>query len=100
MSVVELNKKRKEIILNVENLKAEKNKFSKEIGELMRNKETEKANELKDRVSKINVEIEKMDPELEKVQEELNSLASTIPNIPNDNMPVGLDEEENIEIRK
>jgi seryl-tRNA synthetase len=47
ISVVDLNKKRKELILEVENLKAQKNQTSKKIGELMRDKKNDEATKLK-----------------------------------------------------
>jgi seryl-tRNA synthetase len=99
ISVVDLNKKRKELILEVENLKAQKNQTSKKIGELMRDKKNDEAAKLKASVTEINEAIEKGDAELEATITKLNQINAGIPNIPNDGIPVGADENDNVVVR-
>ncbi|ASZ08777.1 serine--tRNA ligase [Mesoplasma chauliocola] len=96
---VELNIQRKTILKNVESLKANKNNLSKQVGELMRDKKIEEANKIKEEVSLINTNIDKFDEKLKYVQEQLTYKLQNIPNIPNDNMPLGEDENDNVEIR-
>ncbi|ATQ35182.1 seryl-tRNA synthetase [Mesoplasma entomophilum] len=96
---VELNIQRKSILKEVENLKANKNNLSKQVGELMRNKQVEEANKIKNDVASINTKIDTLDEKLKEVQEELTIKLQNIPNIPNDDMPVGNDDNDNVEVR-
>lgn len=96
---VKLNLQRKAILKEVESLKANKNNLSKQVCELMRNKEIEKANEFKNEVTSINLKIDNLDEQLKTVQEELIFKLKNIPNIPNENMPVGVDDNDNVEVR-
>ncbi|ATI72974.1 serine--tRNA ligase [Mesoplasma florum] len=97
---VELNVQRKSILKEVENLKANKNNLSKQVGELMRNKQSDEANKIKEEVTLINSKIEKLDNSLKLVQEQLTNKLQNIPNIPNDNMPIGNDDNDNVEVRQ
>ncbi|ALD65915.1 serine--tRNA ligase [Spiroplasma cantharicola] len=97
--IVELNSKRKKITFKVEELKAKKNKISKDIGILAKNNNKNEIEKLKKEVSKINQEVEKLDNDLRLINDEINSKLSYIPNIPNDNIPLGKDENDNIEIK-
>jgi len=84
----------------IEDLQAKRNSLSKEIGLYMRNKEIDKANEIKKEVEEIKKEITLLEEELNELNEKLYSKALTIPNIPDEDVPVGNDEEDNIEIKK
>lgn len=96
---VELNLQRKAILKEVETLKANKNNLSKQVGELMRDKQIDEANKIKDEVTSINLTIDKLDEQLKSVQEQLTVKLQNIPNIPNDHMPVGADDNDNVEVR-
>ncbi|AGR41709.1 serine--tRNA ligase [Spiroplasma diminutum] len=98
--VVKLNSQRKKITFEVEELKSEKNKMSKEIGNLARENKQEEIEKIKNSVSKINLKIEELDIELKTINDELNLKLSYIPNIPNENIPLGIDDNDNIEIKK
>ncbi len=78
-------------------LRSEKNKLSASIGELMRDKKIDEANEIKTKIGEMNKEIE----ELEKREEELESLIKTdmmvIPNIIAPDVPIGEDDSKNVE---
>jgi seryl-tRNA synthetase len=84
----------------IESLQAKRNSLSKEIGNFMRNKEVEKANEIKKEVENIKNEIVILEEELNKINDELTKKALSIPNIPDDDVPVGVDENDNVEIKK
>ena len=94
-----LFEKKKEIIKNLEELKAKRNTLSKEIGKLIRENK-EEAEKLKEEVSKLKDKIEKLDKELKTIDEKLTQKALIIPNIPDDDVPVGQDENDNVEIKK
>ncbi|AUM62258.1 serine--tRNA ligase [Spiroplasma monobiae] len=98
--IVELNLQRKKITFEVEELKSEKNKISKDIGVLARENKKDEIEKLKNAVSEINIKIEKLDYELKNVSDNLNLKLSYIPNIPNKNIPLGKDEEDNVEVKK
>jgi seryl-tRNA synthetase len=94
-----LFEKKKEILKKTEELKAKRNTLSKEIGKLMRENK-EEAQKLKEEVTKLKEQIEKLDKELKTIDEELNKKALIIPNIPDDDVPVGKDENDNVEIKR
>ena len=78
-------------------LRAEKNKISSSIGELMRNKENAKADEAKLRVNQINTEIAELEVEEERLAEQVKTIMMQIPNIIASDVPVGKDDSENVD---
>ena len=83
--LLELDKKRRSNIINIETLQARQNKLGKEGIEEAR---------------KIKAEIIKIAPDSKKIEQEFNDLMSQIPNIPFDDVLVGKDERENVVIKK
>ncbi len=81
-------------------LRSEKNKLSASIGELMRDKKIQEANEIKVKVNEMSKEIE----DLEKREEELEALIRTdmmvIPNMIAPDVPIGEDDSKNIEEKR
>lgn len=98
--VIELDKQIRALKQEGEALRAARNDLSKQIGLLMKNKEIEKANEIKATVTRNNERIAQIDPELEKLTEELNQRMMVIPNIIDASVPVGKDDSENVENEK
>lgn len=98
--VIDLDKRIRKIKFDVENLRAERNKNSSDIGLFMRNKEIEKANAAKAHVSEINQQIEKFDVELTELEEELKKRMMVIPNIIDPSVPIGKDDSENVEVKR
>ncbi len=90
----------KPIQRELEDYQAQRNTLSKQIGQFMKNKEFQKANEIKQEVEKIKNKISEIEKKLSQINEELFQKALNIPNIPDDGVPVGEDEEENVEIKK
>ena len=84
----------------IEQLQAKRNSLSREIGKFMKNGEIEKGNEIKKEVEEIKKSIVNLEVELSQIDEKLLSKALTIPNIPDDDVPVGEDENDNVEIEK
>ena len=83
-----------------DNLRAEKNKVSKQIGALMAQGKKEEAEQVKQQVANYSAELaelEKLEPELE---EKLKKVMMVIPNIIDDSVPIGKDDSENVEIEK
>ncbi|GAB6065721.1 serine--tRNA ligase [Aquifex pyrophilus] len=96
--VLELDIKRREIIKELENLRSERNKLSKEIGKLKR--EGKDVSDIQAKVKELKVRIEKLEEELRKVEEELKNTLLWIPNLPHESVPVGEDENDNVEVRR
>jgi len=98
--VIELDKQIRALKGEGEALRAARNDLSKQIGFLMKNKEIEKANEIKATVQRNNVRIAEIDPLLTTLTEELTKKMLVIPNIVDDSVPVGKDDSENVEMQK
>jgi len=95
-----LDKERRDAIAEVERLKAEKNKLSKEIGRLYKEGKREEAEALKEDVAYKNRKIEEIERELKDIETRFKNLLLSIPNIPHPSVPVGKDEDDNVEIRR
>ena len=95
-----LDRGRKEIIKKVEELERERNVGSKKMGELMREGKKNEAGALQEEMKKISSQIKDLGELRSKAEEEFRNYMLTIPNIPNDLVPVGKNEEDNLEIRK
>lgn len=97
-SIKELDAKRREILVTVEELKAERNTVSAEIAQAKRNKEN-----VDDKIAamqKLSADVKNLDAELFEIDEKLNAILAVLPNTPHDSVPVGVDEEENVEVRR
>ncbi|HXF61723.1 MAG TPA: serine--tRNA ligase [Caldilineaceae bacterium] len=91
-----LDERRRQILTQVEKLRAERNAGSKQVGQLMREKQIEAANALKARMSEIGAEIEQLDAELRVVEAEFEDAMLRIPNPPDPEVPVAPDESGNV----
>jgi seryl-tRNA synthetase len=95
-SVLELDIHRRSIITEVETLKAERNKVSKEIGGMV---DLESKNEKILAMRQVGEKIKTFDAELRNVEKELHDVIAIIPNIPDERVPLGDKEEDNVVIR-
>ena len=93
-----LESQRKAVQTRTETLQAERNSRSKAIGQAMKNGED--VAPLKAEVNRMAEELESGKRELDAIQAELDSLLLNIPNLPHESVPVGADEEENVEVRR
>jgi len=98
--VIELDKRNREIKQEVEALRAEKNKASKEIGAMMAQKKIEEAEALKKKVAESNGRINELSEEEKEVEEKLKKNMMIIPNIIDPSVPIGKDDSENIEVER
>lgn len=96
--VLSLNKTRKNLTTASETKKAEINKLSKEIGELKKNKQD--AAGPMGQVATLKAEMDKEAKELDEVQAKQTQILLTIPNLPVESVPVGKDEEQNVEVKR
>ena len=98
--VLELDKENREIKQEVEALRAERNKISKQIGALMAQGKKEEAEEVKKQVAASGTRIEELSTREKEVEEELLKDMMVIPNIIDPSVPIGKDDSENQEIEK
>ena len=98
--VIELDKRNREIKGEVEALRAEKNKVSKEIGACMAHGEKEKAEELKKKVQENAARMEELSVEEKEVEAKIKKDMMVIPNIIDPSVPIGKDDSQNVEIEK
>lgn len=94
----QLDDRRREIIAEVEKLKAKRNDTSKQISVLK--KEKKDATTLIEEMQEVGKQIKELDTELTDVEEKLDNTMLSIPNIPHESVPIGEDEDDNVEVRK
>ncbi len=90
--------KRRQILFEVENLKAERNKVSEEVARLKKN--GQKAEDLIISMRDVGQKIKEMDDSLSQIEQQMQEVLYLIPNIPNSSVPVGKDENDNVEVRR
>ena len=93
-----LDKKRKVLQVTVEDLQADRKKLSSEFGKLKASGES--VDELKTIIDETNTKLDKNDKELQSILKDLNNLLLDIPNIPDQSVPNGRDENDNVVIKK
>ena len=98
--VYELDERIRNLKTLGDNLRQERNKISSEIGSLMREKMVEKANSLKEKVVEINNKLIDIEKEEEVISNKIKENMMTIPNIIDDSVPIGKDDNENVELEK
>jgi seryl-tRNA synthetase len=94
----ELDKKRREFIVEAEQLKSKRNEVSAQVAALKRDKQD--ADHLITEMREVGDKIKAIDDELRVVEEALENLLLGIPNIPHESVPIGETEDDNIEARK
>ena len=98
--VIGLDKRNREIKQEVEALRAEKNKASKQIGAMMAQKKFEEAEALKKKVAESAGRIDELSAEEKDVEEKIKKIMMTIPNIIDPSVPIGKDDSENVELER
>lgn len=94
--VIDLDERRRGLIQEVEELKAERNAESKEIGRM---KDAEARQAKIEAMRQVGERIDNLDAELRQIENQLEAILSEIPNIPDERVPLGVDESENVVIR-
>ena len=98
--VYELDIKTRDIQTKCDNLKAEKNKLSKEIGALMANGKKDEAEEIKKKIAEEANEVTSLEEEKVKLDERIREIMMVIPNIIDESVPIGKDDSENVEVQR
>ena len=90
--------KRRELIIETEQLKKQRNEASEAIGLAKRNKED--ASAAIAQMQEVSSHIKALDSELAFFDEKVTGILETLPNIPADDVPVGADEDDNVEVKR
>ncbi|MFZ2027061.1 MAG: serine--tRNA ligase [Lactococcus raffinolactis] len=90
--------KRRELIIETEDLKKQRNEASEAIGLAKRNKED--ASTAIAQMQEVSSQIKALDSELTFFDEKVTGILETLPNIPADDVPIGADEDDNVEVKR
>ena len=98
--VIELDAQARKTQQEADNLRAERNKLSKQIGALMSQGKKEEAEEVKKQVNAQAKTLEELAEKEKEYSEKVTKIMMTIPNIIDPSVPIGKNDEENVEIQK
>ena len=98
--VIELDKKSRAAQKEADDLRAARNKLSKQIGALMGQGKKEEAEEVKKQVAKDAERLAELEKEETELSEKVTKIMMTIPNIIDPSVPIGRDDSENVEVTK
>lgn len=98
--ILKLDQDNRDIKKEVESLRAERNKLSKQIGGLMAQGKKEEAEEIKKQVASQAEKLNELSEKERSVEEELKKIMMIIPNIIDPSVPIGKDDSENVEVQK
>jgi len=96
--LINMQEERRNLIKQVEDLKARRNEYSKMIGQLKREKKD--ATDVLNKVEVIKHQIPELEINLRMIDDKIHDILVQLPNIPSDDVPIGLDETANVEIKK
>lgn len=96
----EAEAERRRVIAESDQLNAERNSASREIGALIKDGKREEADERRRQVGDLKERIAELDQLRDKAETRMRDILSALPNLPDDSVPVGREESENVEVRK
>ena len=94
----ELDKKRRELIQTIEEMKNKQNSVSKQVPQLK--KEGKDATAVLEEMKQLSEQIKNLEPELKTLDDEIELFLLSVPNTPNESVPDGASDEDNLELRK
>ncbi len=98
--VIELDAKKRDCQKEADNLRADRNKLSKQIGALMGQGKKEEAEEVKKQVAASATRLSELEEQEKELDEKILKIMMTIPNIIDPSVPIGKDDSENVEVTK
>ena len=98
--IYDMDIKVREAQTKADNLKAEKNKMSGEIGKLMKDKKIDEANKVKEEIGKMADEIKELEENQTTLAAQIKEKMMVIPNIIDPSVPIGKDDTENVEVER
>src|SRR5882672_3899488 len=97
---VQADAERRRVIAESDQLNAERNTASREIGALIKNGQHEAADARRKAVNELKERIGQLDQQRDDSETRMRALLSTLPNIPHESVPIGSDETANVEVRR
>ena len=98
--VIELDSERRQVIARADELRANRNKISKQIGALMAQGKKEEGMALKEQVTVQAKELDELAKKESELGERVTKLMMSIPNIIDESVPIGKDDSENVEVQR
>ena len=98
-SILQIDEQRRKLLAEVESLKAQRNRDSKEIGALMGQKKVEEADAKKKEMREVGDRISKLDSDAASIETRRNEIMLKVPNLPHESVPEGKSAEDNREVR-
>ena len=98
--VIELDERRRAAMTKADDLRANRNKLSKEIGALMAQGKKEEGMALRQKVAEQAQELEELTKASNELSEQVTKIMMTIPNIIDPSVPIGKDDSENVEVQR
>ena len=98
--VIALDKRNREIKVEVQAMQAEVNKTSKQIGALMKQGKKEEAAQIRDDIARSKGKISELEAEERQVEADIRKRMLVIPNMIDPSVPIGKDDSENVEIER
>ena len=98
--VIALDEERRSVIAKADELRANRNKISKQIGALMSQGKREEGMALKEQVTAQAQELDEHSKKQDELSEKVTKIMMSIPNIIDDSVPIGKDDSENVEVQK
>ena len=99
-SFADADKDRRTAIGESDRLNAERNTFSRQIGELMKKGAADEASSLREKVVELKLQLSDAFELRDSLEVRMKEILSNLPNIPHDSVPVGKDESDNVEVRR
>nr|WP_312216297.1 serine--tRNA ligase [Clostridioides sp.] len=96
--VIALDLELRDIKPQADDLRADRNRISKEIGGLMAQGKKDEAEEMKKKVTEASGKLADLEAKEGELQEKIKTIMMTIPNIIDDSVPIGKDDSENVEV--
>lgn len=99
-NILAADRKRREVLTRSESLQAEINSISKEVGNLMKSGNADKAADMKALTQKLKEETKTLTTELAEIESNLKDMLVKLPNLPHDSVPAGKGADENVIVRE
>ncbi len=97
---MEIDRRRLEILGEVESLKNRRNTVSREIAQFKKNKDEAGAAPLIEEMKQVGIRVKELDDELAGVYDRLNDIVMSVPNLCDDSVPEGTDDSDNVEVKR
>jgi seryl-tRNA synthetase len=97
--VIALDEKHRKLLQRVEELRAERKKGSRQIGQRMQSDDASAQEDEIAKMRQVGEQIKSLESDTDEVKEELQDLLLRLPNMPEDSVPLGEDESDNVQIR-